>query len=244
MRTLVFGGAACGKSALAERLCRAGAARAAEEPPATSACAAVAALRGAGRAVGDRTPAGAEGVPLGRAFPAPGVASDWPGAALGTSGSAAPLVYIATMEPFGPEAAARIERHQALRAGAGFSTLECPCDLAALALPAGAHVLLEGLGTLVANELYAPPDYAMRLPDEALARVLAGVAHLEDVASGLTVVSDDVFADGVAYSGQTQAYLDVLARVNAALAGRFERVVEVVCGLSIWHKGEEGERPL
>ena len=34
-------------------------------------------------------------------------------------GPARPLVYIAAMEPFGPEAEARIARHRALRAGKG-----------------------------------------------------------------------------------------------------------------------------
>ena len=32
-------------------------------------------------------------------------------------------LYIATMEPFGAEAAVRIERHRALRAGKGFDTV-------------------------------------------------------------------------------------------------------------------------
>ena len=42
----------------------------------------------------------------------------------------APALYVATMEPFGEEAAARIERHRSQREGAGFVTLECPRDLA------------------------------------------------------------------------------------------------------------------
>lgn len=199
MRTLVYGGAACGKSALAELLCHAGAAS------------------------------------VQRATDAQGSAR--------AQGPATPLVYIATMEPLGPEAATRITRHRSQRAAAGFLTFERPRDLGALVIPTGAHVLFEGLGTLVANELYAPPDYALRPADEALARVMDGVSHLEDVAVDLTVVSDDVFADGVTYPEQTRTYLDVLARANALLAQRFERVVEVVCGLPIWHKGEEGERP-
>ena len=40
------------------------------------------------------------------------------------------LIYLATMEPFGPEAEVRIRRHRELRACRGFSTLERARDLA------------------------------------------------------------------------------------------------------------------
>ncbi len=176
MRTLVYGGAACGKSELAERLCRQGA-------------------------------------------------------------TGAPLVYLATMEPDGAEVTSRIARHRALRAGSGFTTIECPRDLARVELSPHAHVLLECLGTLVANELYAPPDWHMRPLTDVLDDVLRGVEHLESVAEGLVVVSNDVFRDSVSYSGETQMYVDVLAQANAMLAQRFERVAEVVCGIAIWQKG-------
>lgn len=192
MRTLVYGGAACGKSELAEGICHTWAQR--------------------------------------RLRPAPG-SSPAPGA------PRAPLVYLATMEPTGAEDRARIERHRWRRANAGFQTLERARDLAGLAVPSGSCVLVECLGTLVANELYLPPTYELRPADEACAAVLRGIAHLEERAEELVVVSNDVFADGVAYPAETRAYLDVLARVNAALAARFERVVEVVFGIGIWQKG-------
>ena len=35
------------------------------------------------------------------------------------------LFYIATMKPYGEEAAKRIQRHQKLREGKGFKTIEC-----------------------------------------------------------------------------------------------------------------------
>ena len=67
-----------------------------------------------------------------------------------------PLIYLATMEPGGGEAAERIRRHRALRAGKGFScTVERPRDLAGWAPPAGSAVLLEDLGNLAANELFS-----------------------------------------------------------------------------------------
>ena len=90
------------------------------------------------------------------------------------------LIYLATMfNDGGPEAAARIRRHRALRAEKGFETIEKPCGLetllsdnriwksqegAAGEYPAapkgvsadlqGGFILLEDLGNLLANELY------------------------------------------------------------------------------------------
>ncbi len=68
-----------------------------------------------------------------------------------------PRVYLATMEPFREEGARRIARHRALREGKGFSTLECSRDVGAAApgLPRGCTLLLEDVGNLVANELFA-----------------------------------------------------------------------------------------
>ena len=65
------------------------------------------------------------------------------------------LIYLATMEPFGPEAEASIRRHREQRAGRGFSTLERARELAGCPVPAGGTVLLEDLGNLAANELFS-----------------------------------------------------------------------------------------
>ena len=58
------------------------------------------------------------------------------------SGSA-PRIYLATMMPYGDEAASRIARHRAQRAGAGFETRECPCGLSEVSVPPDSAVLLE-----------------------------------------------------------------------------------------------------
>ena len=42
-----------------------------------------------------------------------------------------PLIYLATMEPWGQEGAERIARHRKARVGKGFSTLEQPRHLEA-----------------------------------------------------------------------------------------------------------------
>ena len=65
-----------------------------------------------------------------------------------------PRIYIATMEPFGEEAQARIARHHAMRRDRGFETIECYRNAGALLLPENSNVLLEDLGNLAANELF------------------------------------------------------------------------------------------
>ena len=65
-----------------------------------------------------------------------------------------PRIYIATMEPFGEEAQARIARHHAMRRDRGFETIECYRNIGAVRLPENSNVLVEDLGNLTANELF------------------------------------------------------------------------------------------
>ena len=61
-------------------------------------------------------------------------------------------LYLATMQPFGAAAQARIARHRVLRQGKGFETVERPTDLAGLTLARRYDgILLEDLGNLLAN---------------------------------------------------------------------------------------------
>ncbi len=145
----------------------------------------------------------------------------------------APKYYAACMEPSGEEAFERIRRHRALRAGKGFATVEAQRSLASLPLPPGCAVLLECLGTLTANELFAPGA----TPESALASLRGGLSFLARQAETLIVVGNDVFADGMDYGEGTRTYLRVLAAVQRELAQEADFVAEIVCGLPIVHKG-------
>lgn len=154
-------------------------------------------------------------------------------------------VYLATMQPFGAEGARRIERHRELRRGKGFLTAEVArrldsCDERALlggaACPARATVLLECLGTLLANEMF--DDSGAFEPGSAPAdRVIAGVCRLARLCGNVVVVTNDVGCDIGDYSNETRAYIRELGRVNAVLASRFDAVVEVVAGIPTVVKG-------
>lgn len=143
-----------------------------------------------------------------------------------------PRVYLAAMEPFGPEAEARIARHRAMRAARGFETVERYTDAGGAPLPPGANVLLEDLGNLAANEMYSPAGGG----GEA---VFAGVERLLDRCRHLTVVTNEVFSGGADYAGDTLRYMKALADINRWLAGEADFVCEVAVGLPNVLKGEE-----
>lgn len=140
-------------------------------------------------------------------------------------------IYIAAMKPQGADAAARIARHRAQRAGKGFETRERFLDLAGLDVPQGCAVLLEDLTNLFANEWFDAGR------EGAAARALDGLARLEGAAALTVVVGNDLFSDGMEYDGETQAYLTALAALNRETAARADAVYEVVCGIPIRRKG-------
>ena len=147
--------------------------------------------------------------------------------------TALPRYYLATMQVWDAECAARVEKHRRMRAEKQFETLECPLHLGTVHLPARGTALLEDLGNLTANELYDPAG-----ADEAAASaILDGLDRLAAQCEHLVVVSNEVFSGGANYAGDTDRYLKALAQVNNALAARADAVVRVVCGIPVYHKG-------
>lgn len=63
-------------------------------------------------------------------------------------------IYIATMHPYDEESHKRVARHQKMRAGKGFETVECYTGLKNLDFPENAVVLLECMSNLAANEMF------------------------------------------------------------------------------------------
>lgn len=142
-------------------------------------------------------------------------------------------IYLATMEPHGADARARIERHRRMRAEKGFATVERYTGLEGLILPTGSTVLLECLGNLAANELFAPGGAG----DGAGAAVTQGLAALRAQAEHLVVVSNDIGGDGVDYPDETKDYQHLLGALNRAIAVESDIVIEAVCGIAVYHKG-------
>ena len=166
------------------------------------------------------------------------------GAASGKSAYAEELIlksgekyrtYIATMEPFDEECRQRIAKHRQMRAEKQFQTVECYTNLSSVRMEQRGAVLLECMSNLAANERYSPQGAG----EGAFSAILAGVESLLEQCEDLVIVSNDVFRGGIAYEGDTLAYLKLLADINRALAAKADAVCEVVCGIPHYYKGGE-----
>ena len=138
-------------------------------------------------------------------------------------------IYIATMHPFDEESHKRIERHQKMRAGKGFETVECYTGLKNVKLPAGCVVLLECMSNLTANELYLDTGAKERTREA----VLEGIRELEKRCRGLVAVTNEVFCDLPPADEEMQEYLSVLGTINCRMAKMADQVTEVVYGIPV-----------
>ncbi|MBP3893977.1 MAG: bifunctional adenosylcobinamide kinase/adenosylcobinamide-phosphate guanylyltransferase [Atopobiaceae bacterium] len=142
--------------------------------------------------------------------------------------------YLATMSAEGAEAQARIERHRRQRAKGNFETVEC-----AGTLPTGDYagvVLLDDLGNLVAQALFAP-DGSMADEQEVLARLDAEVGRLFLHADHVVVVGNETGAEGRSPYEGTQVWVRLVGSLACRIAARADAVVEVVAGIPYPIKG-------
>lgn len=149
------------------------------------------------------------------------------------------LLYLATMQPYGEEGAARVEKHRKQRAQRRFETLEWYQNLQEAPIPEHSDILLECMSNLAANEMFREEISPERIPvhiAECKTRILDGVAHLLNVCDNLVIVTNEVFSDTLSYDAFTLAYIRLLGHINAALAQMADEVVEVVYGIPVIHK--------
>lgn len=143
-------------------------------------------------------------------------------------------LYLATMQPFGSAAKARIARHRVLRAGKGFETIERSTDLPGLELARHYDgILLEDLGNLLANEIFSPDG----AKDKSVKSILSGIRTLKENCDTLVVVSNEIFSDGETYPPETMTYIKMLAELHARITQEADAVFESVCGILLPIKG-------
>ncbi len=141
-------------------------------------------------------------------------------------------LYIATMHPFDEESRKRVKRHRAMRAGKGFTTVECYTHLRDLAIPKDSFVLLECMSNLVANEVFEADGAGT----DTVTAVMQGVETLERQARRLFIVTNEIFSDGIDYDPETMRYLAYLGEINRRIAALAQRVTEVVYGIPLERK--------
>jgi adenosylcobinamide kinase/adenosylcobinamide-phosphate guanylyltransferase len=161
------------------------------------------------------------------------------GRALSLAGDAqdfsSPLVYIATARVSDREMRRRVAMHRAARKGKGFETVERPTDVGTARLPNASTVLLECLGTLLANEMFGTD----RVEPQAVRKIFDDLLILRDRALHLLVVSNDIFSDGAVYGEATEKYRRALGALHVALARAADLAVECAAGQAMEYKKVE-----
>ncbi|MBO6231064.1 MAG: bifunctional adenosylcobinamide kinase/adenosylcobinamide-phosphate guanylyltransferase [Ruminiclostridium sp.] len=142
-------------------------------------------------------------------------------------------IYIATMQPYGEEAHAAIERHRRIRAGKGFETIEKYTDIDETELPRDCSILLECMANLCANEMFR-----YDVINDPTERIMRGIMHLQNCSRELVIVTNNVGSDGIIYSPETEKYIEVMGRVNALTADIADNVAECVYGVPVVLKGK------
>lgn len=150
-----------------------------------------------------------------------------------------PFFYVATMKPYGREAAEKIRRHRMQRMDAGFLTVEQYVDMEELRIPDNAGILLECVSNLTANELYRDDRGEA---GRACERIIRGIRNLAGQTEHLVIVTNEVHSDINGYSRETEIYRELLGKVNCELARMADKVTEVVYGIPLYVKGEEDEK--
>lgn len=153
--------------------------------------------------------------------------------------SEAPLcarIYLAASGVYDEEMRARVRRHRAMRRGKGFVTIERERDMTGILadIPEGSCVLIETLTAWAANEMFRGNSVidGAYVAEKVYLELEGIIARSEHV----VIVSDDIFADSMAYDDTTEAYLRMLASLQIRIASEADEVTECFAGLPLHYK--------
>lgn len=141
-------------------------------------------------------------------------------------------MYIATMQPYGEEAFAAIERHRKMRSGKGFETIEKYTDIGRANVPENCGVLLECMGNLCANEMFCGEE--ITYPAD---KIIDGIKQFRSRTKLLVIVTNEVGSDGISYAEGTAEYIRAMGEINRRTAELSDLVVECVYGVPVPLKG-------
>lgn len=161
------------------------------------------------------------------------------------------LYYVATMEPYGEEGRERIERHHKLRAGKGFTTIECYRNIECIVDMIGADqckeatIPLECMSNLLTNEMFPKPDslseretmqqaeVCMQIEQPATEqsitnRLLSGISFISRQCKHHIIVTNEIFSDGIDYGEETMVYIKFPGTIKQTLVKMADEAMEVV----------------
>lgn len=150
--------------------------------------------------------------------------------------------YIATMKVFDNEGQKKVLRHQMLRSGKGFLTIEQQTDLEQAIQKMKEEkrvVLLECMSNLVANEMFSEIEPVQE--EIVTERIVKAVRLLNANTEHLIIVSNNVFEDGKIYDDTTMSYIRAMGKINEKMAEIADEAVEVVVGIPLFLKKAERE---
>ena len=145
--------------------------------------------------------------------------------------------YIATMQVYDKEGQEKVLKHQKMREGKGFVTIEQATDIHNAVtkierdISGGEIALLECVSNLVANETFR--EGQIRDCDFVKENIINGIEMLSKNVKDLIIVTNNVFEDGIVYDETTMNYIRTMGGINRELVGMADRVIEVVVGIPI-----------
>lgn len=128
--------------------------------------------------------------------------------------------YIATMQPYGDEGRARVEKHRRQRKDMNFKTIEEPSRLSALQIDPDSVVLLEDVSNLLANIVFDEKD------ENGAKTALREIKMLHGKCRDLVIVTISGFSEE-GYTSETRDYINALNTLNDKLFKLADKVYEM-----------------
>lgn len=149
---------------------------------------------------------------------------------------AGPRVYIATCPVVDEEMAVRIEKHRAQRHASHWQTIEEPIDLAgALRGTRESSVrLIDCLTLWINNLLYQAEGRGQEVTEDDIARLCSELlAVCADLPGEVIFIANEVGMGIVPDNSLSRRYRDLAGRCNQIMAAGADRVILMICGLTL-----------
>lgn len=146
-------------------------------------------------------------------------------------------IYLATSKVYDDEMKDRIKRHQENREKKDFITIEKSENISEILnkLNPADTVLMDCLGTLVANEMFGDYEgiYTDELKNNVLRKIFSDIILIKNNTENFIIISNEIFSDGITYDLATEVYIEVLGQLHIKIAKVAEKAIECVFGNNI-----------